>query len=396
MGNWRKKETVQEKRERLWDYVKNFDDTYVYIKYLARFFWVEQKKFYHISDAANNLLGEPKDLNELRDYDFIETFDNVCYRKWGKPKCFNLLDESKILLPSDRPEIHPSIEYLIENVCWNKKENIDWLHKAILYKYSHMNDVTIPAVVFFWAWWSGKGTIVRLLETIFNAENVLWNLGQRDLISNFDVYKWDKLIVEFAEISSNNTNADLGILNKLKNLIGAEKITINTKWVPQYEADNMAWFFISSNSNQPIRLDDKAKWNRRFTVIRTGPKLENTKDIYDAILNPEIVQNYLAWLLITYPEVITLDGLDALKNQEKEDLEEMSQNQSNLFWEWYRETYPEKKGNISKIEIMSHFDNFCANNYLESRDFKKYFWRDSKYPYKRIRINWKLTYGVNI
>lgn len=371
-------------------------DKYHYIKYFAMYYWVQQKKYFKSGDTANNLMWDWEKLKKARWKGEIKTYDNVCYCKWGKAKCFNLLDESKILLPSDTPEIHPSIQYLIENVCWNKKENIDWLHKAILYKYTHMNDVTIPAVVFFWAWWSWKGTIVRLLETIFNKENVLWNLGQRELTSNFDVYKWDKLVVEFAEVSSNNTNADLGILNKLKNLIGAEKITINTKWVPQYEADNMAWFFISSNSNQPIRLDDKSKWNRRFTIIRTWPKLENTKDIYEAILNPQIVQNYLAWLHVTYPEILNSEGLPALNNEEKEELEDMSKSHSHIFWEWYKEKYPSKVGKIKRNEIESCFETFCFENFIDLRDFKKYFWKDSKYPLKRIRLDWKSPYGVNI
>jgi hypothetical protein len=64
----------------------------------------------------------------------------------------NLLDESKILLPSVEPELHPLIQQLIENVAGHKDENIEYLHKALLYKYLNINDHTIPSIVFY-----GKG-----------------------------------------------------------------------------------------------------------------------------------------------------------------------------------------------------------------------------------------------
>jgi len=60
---------------------------------------------------------------------------------------------------------------------------------------------------------------MSLLETIFYKDNVLANLGQRDLTGSFDTYRGQKLIVEFAEVTTNNTHSDMGILNKLKNII---------------------------------------------------------------------------------------------------------------------------------------------------------------------------------
>jgi hypothetical protein len=34
---------------------------------------------------------------------------------------------------------------------------------------------------------------------------------------------------------------------------------VNEKFVKQYQIENIAQFFISSNSNRPIQLDDKEK-----------------------------------------------------------------------------------------------------------------------------------------
>gem|GEM_PF-5879505 len=66
------------------------------------------------------------------------------------------------------------------------------------------------------------------------------------------------MIVSFDEIVTNNTNEDVNITNKLKNLIFAEEITINQKYVNMYQTKNSAWFFISSNNNTPIKLDDSS------------------------------------------------------------------------------------------------------------------------------------------
>ena len=266
-----------DKIEQLEKLAESITDSYVYVKYMARFYWLNQKKFFSSTDTANNLLCTPKELNELRESSVIPTYDNICYQRWEKEWYLNMLDESSILMPSDNPILDENIKKLIENVCWNKKENIEWLYKAILYKYTHINDFTIPCVVFFWKWWSGKWTFISLLATIFGQDNVMSNLGQRELTSQFDTYKWQKLVIEFAEVISSNTWVDKRILNKLKNIIGAEKITVNEKGVQPYQIENIVWAFISSNSNMPILLDDQDKGNRRFTIIRSNSSLTEWK-----------------------------------------------------------------------------------------------------------------------
>ena len=59
-----------------------------------------------------------------------------------------MLDDRLILKPSDNPVIHEDVKFLIENLCNNSQTEIDWVHRAILYKYTHMNDSKVPAVLF--------------------------------------------------------------------------------------------------------------------------------------------------------------------------------------------------------------------------------------------------------
>jgi len=371
-------------------------DTYAYIKKVAKYYWVNQKVFFRPADVSNNLMCTNKELNWLRQYSIINTYDNICYLKWWREWCLNLLDEEKIILPSDNPLLNEYIKELIDNVCGHKKENIEYLHKAILYKYVNINDFTIPSIVFYWVWWSGKWTFIALLSTIFWEDNILSNLWQRDISSSFDTYKGQKIAVEFAEISTNNTNSDMKILNKLKNIIWAEKITINEKWVQPYQIDNIAWFFISSNSNKPLQLDDRDKWNRRFTIIKSISKMKNWKEVNKSIRSIEKVSNYLAWLYKTYPEVISYKKLESLDNQDKRELEERSQNEANNFWDWFKENYSDIKWKITKMEIEEYINKYCFENNMDEKEFLKYFWNNSRYSKKKIRIRKRTHYWVEI
>lgn len=382
--------------DRLEEITETLLDTYCYIKSVAKYYWKEQKRFFRPADVANNIMATNKELNGLRQYGIINTYDNICYLKWGRKWCLNLLDEEKILLPSDNPILDPNIKELIECVCWYKEENIEYLYKAILYKYLNINDFTIPSIVFYWAWWSWKWTFVALLSTIFWEDNVMANLWQQDLNSAFDTYKWQKIAVEFAEVSANNTNSDIRILNKLKNIIGAEKITVNEKWIQPYQIDNIAWFFISSNSNKPLQLDDRDKGNRRFSIIKSHSKLTNWKDINKSIRCVEKVKNFLSWIHNKYPEVLEYKRLDTLDNQDKRELEERSQNEANNFWDWLEDNYLDLKSKMTKIEVEDYISKFCFENNLDEKEFMRYFWNNSKYSKKKIRVWDKTYYWVEI
>jgi len=381
----------EKEKERLEEIASELSDTYIYVKSVAKYYWKEQKKFFSPRDVSNNIMCTNNELNWLRLNEVINTFDNICYYYWWREWCYNLLNEWDILQPSSTPILDSNIKTLIDTVCGFKNENIEYLHKAILYKYLNLNDFTIPAIVLYGAWWSWKWTLISLLSTILWNQNVLSNLWQQDLTSSFDTYKGQKLVVEFAEISTNNTNWDLRILNKLKNIIGAEKITVNEKWVQVYQIDNIAWFFISSNSNKPLQLDDRDKGNRRFTIIRSITKLKNWKSINKAIRNKEVVSNYLAWLLGKYPKVVDYKNLDALDNEDKRELEERSQSEANQFWEWMEENFPNCWKYLTKIEVELYIELYCDEHEISQLDFMKYFWHNSKYPKKKIRI-WKKTY----
>jgi len=364
---------------------------YVFIRSVSKYYWIKKWLFFSQSELMTNLMFEKQILEWLREDRYIIDYDSICFLDWWKEWCFNKFDRSTLLHFWKKGELDKDIDTLIRNVCWYKEENVEWLMKSILYKFTHINDFTIPAVVFFWAGWSWKWSFIKLLSTIFWDINTMANLWQRELIGNFDTYTGNKLIVEFAELSTNNTGNDYKILTKLKNLIWAEYITVNEKWVKQYQTNNIAWFFISSNSNKPLQLDDKDKGNRRFTIIRSYDKLENWKEINDAIIDREKVSNFLIYLVERFPKVPYMKSFPALDNEEKRELEELWNSEANKFWEWFEETFPDHESKIKKKDIDDLLGDYCNENSSNLYELKKYFWSHSKYPYKKIRI-WENTY----
>lgn len=372
-------------------------NTYIYIKNISKYYWVEWKRFFNKSEVCENLNRNSKYVTQLRSANIIETYNDISYFDWDKEWVYNLFNKNTLLKPSQTAKLDESIEYLINNLCWYNKENADYLHKSILYKYTHLNDVRIPAVVFYWAWWSWKWTFLKLLSKIFWWDNVLSNLWKQDLTSQFSPFRWDKLIVSFDEIVTNNTSDDTNITNKLKNLIFADKIVVNQKYVNTYPFDNIARFFISSNNNLPIKLDDKSVWNRRFNVFYTSESLKNTDLVYDAINDEKIVSNYIAWLFENYKEVLYWTKIESLENEDKKELEFTSQNESNIFWDWVEENHPDVYWKVWKSKIDKLIVTYLnSNEEIDKKDFMRYFWRNSRYMKKRFRIDWKLTYGALI
>lgn len=365
-------------------------ETYVYIKTQAKYLWVEKKKFFKSPDVCNNLMIDLKELKWLRISEDIKTFDDMVYLYGWKERCFNLLNENDILIPSDTPNIDPRIKQLIESIGAWKKENIDYLHKLILYKYLHINDFSIPAIILYGVGGSWKWTLMSLFKTIYWENNVLANLWQRDLAGGYDTYRGDKIVVEFAEIITNNTHTDKHVLNNLKNKVMADKIMVNEKYIQPYSIDNIALFFITSNSNRPVQLDSKEKGNRRFSVIKSITALSNWKEINEAVKDKKIVSDYLARLHEEYKEVLDYKSFSALDNEDKRDLELLTQDEGNNFWDRVEDSYPLFTGKKTTREVGDLINEYCFENDLNEKDFKKYFWRNSKYPSKKLRI-WKKT-----
>lgn len=326
--------------------------------------------FHNRAKAADVLNVKEDMIRKMRTESIIPTYRECCYWMGGKSWCYNLMDE-RFVKASKKAEKNDAIAFLISNLCGGREQNIEWLEKALWKKYINPNDHLIPGVIFHGQEWAGKGTFIELLARIFGRSNVLPNVQAKALTDNFDSFLGNKLIIEFAELSTDNTNKDKMIMNRLKNIVNAPTVHINRKHQDTIEIENIAWFFISSNEQKPVHMED----GRRFSVIRTGKKLETEKaeKIYEAINSKEIIANFLAYLKERYSkDILTDTKIIALDNDEKRELQERSHSMIDEFWVEMMEKYG-SGGRISPINLALELEIFATENGIRKEDLERYY-----------------------
>jgi len=333
----------------------------------------------------------------------IPQYESLCYLEGWKDWHYNLLKPWSYMTTSNEdPFLHPDIERVLLNLCNDNEENLEWLHKSILYKITHINDVYLPAVIFFWPWGSWKWSFIKLLSYIFWKDNTLVWLWQDQLWSRFSAYNWKKLIVEYKEISSWNTRDDKKITDKLKGIIWEATILVEQKSKDPVEIENIARFHFSSNHALPLQMDSKHSWNRRFTVIKTWWKIssDEARDFHTAIDNRINVSKYISRLYHTFPEVPKMKNFPALDNKDKRELEDNCESESNQFFEWFEQKYPYIV-KISNIQFDILRDLYCNENWIDQftpalrgKIFKNSL--SHKYQWKMVKLWEKNTRGFYI
>ena len=380
-----------------------FKDRYFYDDTKMEYFDIKDFSFTSSYTLSRHLFIKPKDLELLRQKKEIPTYEWICYLDWGKKWFYNLLDKSKIMKPSNTPDLNEHIEFLIENLCNNDEINMERLMKAILYKYTHLNDVIIPAVIFHGIGWTWKWLFVDLLEQIFWENNTLSWLRQENIESRFSIYTGQKLIVEFIELTVESFSKWKKNTNKLKSIVMEDKIQIEKKWQDPISTENIAWFIMSSNESKPIQLDSIDTGNRRFSVIKTGKFIPRDKWelIAQAIRKKENIENFLAYLFAMFPEVPNQKAILPLENQDKKDLEYLSESVWNLFFKWVEWKYP----NINKISnhereslLEIYREEIGETDWNDERYRIQYFnsWLSVRYKPTALQIRWKVVRWYSI
>lgn len=370
---------------------------FIILRKFLTYYDTEYKKFQSKTDVADFLWVKNADLVRLRKDGAIHTYEDLCYMEWWKPWHYNTLDETTIIKNGwdAQWKIHPHIAHLIHNICANKNKNIEWVHRSILYKLTHINDVHIPALVLYGSWWSGKWTFLNLLSKIFWEENTLIWLGQKDLESSFDSFQGNKLIVEFKEVSSWNKHNDKKILDRIKSMVWESKITVRWLYQDAKEVDNIWRFHLSSNHAVPIQMDSKHSGNRRFTIIKTWNSLDSkmAEDMNHKTFNDrKVIREYVNWLYETYPDVPDLTIFPSLDNEEKRNLEDVCEWASNQFFEWFEEKFPHihKVTNKEKNILLDMYCNQTGEDKFDIKFKQNNFdlWLSHRYEKKKLSIRW--------
>jgi hypothetical protein len=173
----------------------------------------------------------------------------------------NLLDKSRWIEPRAG-----KYDPIFDTLCWSigggKDENIEHLSHCITHKYLHPEDYTIPNLVIHGEGGGGKNLMVNVvLKRVFDGGT--FSAESENVVGQFNNLIAGKALVMIDESMASKTSA-----GKMKLIAGNPFITVNPKNIPQFEADNTAWYWVGSNEKESggIWLD-RSNADRRYSVF---------------------------------------------------------------------------------------------------------------------------------
>ena len=111
----------------------------------------------------------------------------------------------------------------------------------------------------------GKGLFSQVVQSLFGYRNVAPNVKFKDMVGNHTTIIEGKQIIFLNEVVLENNTAKTKVLsNEFKDLITEPVLWINPKNKPQIEIPNLCNFWVFSNSDTPLYIEDD---DRRAFVI---------------------------------------------------------------------------------------------------------------------------------
>lgn len=363
---------------------------------VSRFFDIKYNCYKTEKEISRSLEINIRDLNTDIWNKKIPKYNWFCYLDWNIEWYYNLFDKDLLAKPSNNPRLSKWIEYLISNICWWNEEDMNYVYKSIIYKYTHINDFLIPALVTIWRQWTWKWWFIDLITAIFNIKNCeLW-LNQNNIESRFSNFKWDKLILEYKEITNTDKKKWKENMWVLKSKIMEKNIQVERKGIDTWMLKSIVWYIISSNDDVPLQLDDPSKWNRRFSFVKWTRELpvDEANLFYESIWKNEDISDFIAWLFKKFPDIEKEKRLMSHDNEIKRNIEKMCESIWNAFFWWFEKKFP----NIKKISCIErrYFLNIYKNEMWEDYNSREYtvdkFHEalSHRYILKSVRIRWKV------
>ena len=127
----------------------------------------------------------------------------------------------------------------------------------------------------------GKGLFAQLVQSMFGYPNVAPNVKFKQMIGPHTTIIEGKQIIFLNEVVlEHNTAKTKTLSNEFKDLITEPNLFINPKNKPQIEIPNLANFYVHSNSDTPLYIEDD---DRRAFVIN----IKHAKQLVTYMLNDE-------------------------------------------------------------------------------------------------------------
>jgi hypothetical protein len=204
---------------------------------------------------------------------------------------------------------------------------------------------------------TGKGMFIdKVMKPILGDQHALLK-GPGDFEEKFNEFLRSALLVVIDEFNASDSKAKNSLINKLKNNITEENLTIRAMRSDQVTVPNFTSFMFFSNDEAPIPIQPG---DRRYNVA-------NVQKVPLFIKHPELKKNifqllakempYFATFLITY-ELNELQAITALENDAKNNMRDAGSTAVDNFCQAIKE------GNLE--HFLSLLDITHASNYHES------------------------------
>lgn len=314
---------------------------------------------------------------------------------------FNLSSKEGWVLPilnnNDEPyEYHWLFDDLMYSLGGGKRENINHIEQVLIHKIINPANFKLPALVIYGEGSVGKNLFVDVVcHTIF-AGATISEKAER-VMGHFN-----SLIAGKAVVLINEGKAAKAEMETFKNNVHKPRLTINTKCVIEYEADNTPLYIFGSNDlESAIRLGGD-KSDRRWSIIKVkyslaskvAERLDTTEELAERFIidndmkilgNPEEIAKWLGALVVRW------GSLDAPRALHGEDYKALVKQQAPEWEEFLFEIFGHR--DFINIEKQVLFEGYKHKTRDQEFQYKKNSfyayvekWLES-YKDKNIRID---------
>ena len=227
------------------------------------------------------------------------------YRWAYTPKIYELDSEG---LPIPPASIKPWIDHIKNTLCKSGQSSADLGHRIIQW-YAHIfqNPTVKPwALVFMSEEGLGKGLWQTFFEQVLTKALATTFTSWDQITGSFNGKMAGKLLFTLNEATNYPTNTQKELM---KTIIKDTELSVNKKFVNQYDVDNYARVQITTNNKRPVAIDYD---DRRYCCIESDNSVRGNTEYFKPLIdsrNDEQTQHDMFDFLTNYP----LDGFNSEK-----------------------------------------------------------------------------------
>jgi hypothetical protein len=227
------------------------------------------------------------------------------YRWAYTPKTYQLDSEG---IPIPPTSIKPWIDHVKNTLCKPGQGSADLGHKIIQW-YAHIfqNPTIKPyALVFMSEEGLGKGLWQTFFEQVLSKALATVFTSWDQITGPFNGKMAGKLLFTLNEATNYPTNTQKELM---KTIIKDTELSVNKKFVNQYDVDNYARVQITTNNRRPVAIDYD---DRRYCCIESDNSVRGNTEYFKPLIdsrNDEQTQHDMFDYLTNYP----MDGFNSEK-----------------------------------------------------------------------------------